>query len=1305
MIVKNIDKVIQQTLKNRERALGRKTSSANDSVSGLQSPLSISDMASRTVFVRMISNRKKPVVLQGGELKPNTTTRDLIGPLSPGQTREVEVTDYNDMKSQFGFNNVYKKTSDGAIRYLSGLKDISVEYKGGYSETRTANINWTAGSLDDLDRLTPHFLTPGLTVLLDWGWVMKEPPSTFFNDGIIDPDAFNNPMPKIYENKGNYDAIAGIVSNFNYKLNEDGTFDCSTTITAKGVNLFKSLTTDKNPNSHIPTSDGLLELSKDGLINSIINLPRIIIHDVFGIKYKPETFVSKAFALNNKLDPLGDVKIDLPFDDSSYKYTSFSTQYIIDEFKRISNNEDSKIKIEPVGKHFSQKGNDDYIAYLPIDSDNTPENIESNVIFIKTDYTNNVREDFFVTWGWFEDNIISKYSSLYPENEDGDLINGFRSIDTILPSSPEKNASDENLTEENSTAGATEASADTPSSVKRSVKIRNNVNLQYPVDALKFILPGQHIKSEEFVDTKRKKKNDDAVDAVGGSEDMKAAVDNLAVDENLYTSLNKLFNANNTDGKRFDVAGNFKEGYLRNVLINVKEIQKAFGIKNPDAINEDEAIGRYYGPDFVTPVATIHEGMMNLASALSENHYDFWNFKIVSDSHTDNVKMIDIEQIEADANLHYTEFVSNSHQVSKLGLYKFPTFQAGSIVKSQTLESKIIDAVTITSIYGSNRSKKEEDKIKFDLTNQSPETQLLFSNDTGQEYEDGHLDKVQKAYIKIIEKDKDAVNTIGSVNSNPNEKISLDGGIKINPNSKWWASWSTENEDTAYIASIVEAAQELFQSSIRLFQSSVNDGIDNQIAKLNEMLGSRIPGADSILGLMINGLKSRKFPTEEEVAAKAKAEADEKARRIDEFEKGESIYILSGEASNGEQYEIIVADTYISTIKERLFTADETSDLLTSKFLQPIDLSLEIDGISGIIPGNIIQSDYMPKKYNTSTDGNGPFAIFQIFGLTQKVGLEGWTTEFRTQMRTNPNSIKKFSWEYSEDDKSPKEDVSVKQKAFIGPKEFIGPSLAEESDPIIDEEGEIGPDSAFSGFGLNNAFTLTRPARRPDTTVPGAEADIFEYTKEEQDEIDNFGDDFLLEDFSNLRKAEPVKVEDLLELEKSVPETTYTAPIVISTKAAAGKTPKPLLSTFKGYQSQIDLIALLVPGWDIATKKTGGIVGYKKNGRVSIYSEKRKSRIFRPILGLFWDNYCELPNATGQSKLNSPISISKAFTTPAAENWERDENKDFDLINYEFPLPNSKIFLQKTDTVRNGAGEKIKFENGKVFSWSIIPKV
>ena len=131
MIVKNIDKVIQQTLKNRERALGRKTPTAGAPVNdNIQPPLSISDMSSRTVFVRMISNRQKPVVLQGGEMKPNQTVTEASTDADGNPVAASTNTDYNDMKSQFGFNNVYKEANDGTIRYLSGIKDISVEYKG-----------------------------------------------------------------------------------------------------------------------------------------------------------------------------------------------------------------------------------------------------------------------------------------------------------------------------------------------------------------------------------------------------------------------------------------------------------------------------------------------------------------------------------------------------------------------------------------------------------------------------------------------------------------------------------------------------------------------------------------------------------------------------------------------------------------------------------------------------------------------------------------------------------------------------------------------------------------------------------------------------------------------------------------------------------------------------------------------------------------------------------------------------------------------------------------------------------------------
>ena len=86
----------------------------------------------------------------------------------------------------------------------------------------------------DLDDLTPHFLTVGKTVLLEWGWVMKNQKlESFFNPitGEISEEAFSNPMPLILRNRGNYDAMAGVISNYEYTLNEAGGFNCTTTLT------------------------------------------------------------------------------------------------------------------------------------------------------------------------------------------------------------------------------------------------------------------------------------------------------------------------------------------------------------------------------------------------------------------------------------------------------------------------------------------------------------------------------------------------------------------------------------------------------------------------------------------------------------------------------------------------------------------------------------------------------------------------------------------------------------------------------------------------------------------------------------------------------------------------------------------------------------------------------------------------------------------------------------------------------------------------------------------------------------------
>ena len=83
--------------------------------------------------------------------------------------------------------------------------------------------------------------------------------------------------------------------------------------------------------------------------------------------------------------------------------------------------------------------------------------------------------------------------------------------------------------------------------------------------------------------------------------------------------------------------------------------------------------------------------------------------------------------------------------------------------------------------------------------------------------------------------------------------------------------------------------------------------------------------------------------------------------------------------------------------------------------LVPAELGLEVDGTGGILPGDIIHTDYIQDKYKAemkqvlkspddeseSISAVGPLTYFQLFGVTQKVDPSGWTTELQTKMRIN----------------------------------------------------------------------------------------------------------------------------------------------------------------------------------------------------------------------------------------------------------------------------------------------------------------
>ena len=114
MIIKNIHQDIQETLREKERALSRKTKDAQEAEGAIKA-LTHADMASRTVFVRMASNKKNPkdvIMLQNGELEKFIDDGNITAAMRHGAASYTAVGTDNDRE----------------IRPLSGIRDISVEY-------------------------------------------------------------------------------------------------------------------------------------------------------------------------------------------------------------------------------------------------------------------------------------------------------------------------------------------------------------------------------------------------------------------------------------------------------------------------------------------------------------------------------------------------------------------------------------------------------------------------------------------------------------------------------------------------------------------------------------------------------------------------------------------------------------------------------------------------------------------------------------------------------------------------------------------------------------------------------------------------------------------------------------------------------------------------------------------------------------------------------------------------------------------------------------------------------------------------
>jgi hypothetical protein len=112
---------------------------------------------------------------------------------------------------------------------------------------RRARVEWICFSKAQLEYMTPYFLIPGLTCILEWGWNLYNPKSLLNLEDVPQLKRHNdNPYPlytkNILSSNGNYDVLFGRITSFEWSA-DGNKFKCITEITSQD-RLYSGLVVD-----------------------------------------------------------------------------------------------------------------------------------------------------------------------------------------------------------------------------------------------------------------------------------------------------------------------------------------------------------------------------------------------------------------------------------------------------------------------------------------------------------------------------------------------------------------------------------------------------------------------------------------------------------------------------------------------------------------------------------------------------------------------------------------------------------------------------------------------------------------------------------------------------------------------------------------------------------------------------------------------------------------------------------------------------------------------------------------------------
>lgn len=1044
---------IQKRLFEKMRALGRQgPSTPNSSVS--TEALTHDKMATRSTFVRMTSGQVNPVTLMGGSLKQDGGIRGGYDEIYGSREYKQSFSTLEEYE-EYDFDNFFDENKDlesttvnqNGSRPMPGVKSINVEFKGGLRAFRDATVNWTCWDWKELMELTPHFLAHGKTVMLQWGWVydensIKNIPNFITTDtsgggsgiSFIDESAYTDYKNVVIDGKGDFDLMVGIVKNFEYTTREDGGFDCTTTLTNIGVNIMD------NPE---PNQDSLPKYLKTNLKfneanDEIIGKLQNALRDEDDNKDLNDVEKTKLVGLSSNVslklfiknmdryienliqsDPTAqDLNADVgssgrknvgSFVWIPQKVIAYVPFYRIEE---INTNVTKGVKTEGLLETIVRQAGGDTNLFKRQDRLGTSET--------QARYKN---IEYWVTWGWFEDNVLSKFATQI-SSKTNKIVNTFRSVERILDTNGKESQRYE------------------------STRISNHEFLE-TVDPHNYILPGQFEPQtkQKFEDPEDKGRS--PITLEGDTQDivrLAGIINNSQnfqrfacsnefitveyIDESIVADvvqqslgISKISSLPQAAREKYEGVVNEQKrklgelgiefakkkgytstkeiakpdrfGYLRNMLISLSTIKEAFGVSAP-------------GEDFTIESISISEAMENLFNILNRP-LKFWDFGMTSDTvDVNNVKIIDEQSTKFD----FSQTVSSqrtrvdgdgntfTERGGSSGVFFFPVWKSDSMVKRQNVTAKVPNAMALTAMYGSNLDQFTESS---NVGGKHDDTGVVLAGGLNNSDDDSRLGGITSALFSGNDSDRSWQN-IGSKNyfdSSPLSKSGDDILTFIKSNAKALFSTFTSKAETLKI-DLETATQQKNRVQIdKEFAESFDASLPPPLITSNTNAGDVFLLLSAIRAGVPTTTTSDKYLTaiarqlgfEGEFADNGKWFGNPStAKKFLNFFNSK----YTGNPESGQKFKM--KPEFVDTV--RFLTSGQRGEFKdgNSSVLIPLDVELDVDGIGGIYPGNSFHSTYLPAKYKNRT-------VFQAFDVTHAVDSSGWTTTISGRMRSTLNQV------------------------------------------------------------------------------------------------------------------------------------------------------------------------------------------------------------------------------------------------------------------------------------------------------------